>query len=77
MNTTVPADPRLRKRALIIALTMTLVGLVSLYLFRRFLYEMEALAHQKITRSMGHSPSFSSGFRIHTSGRAVGEERIG
>jgi hypothetical protein len=44
MNPTVPADPRLRKRAILIALTMTLVGLVSLYLFRRFLSEMEALA---------------------------------
>jgi hypothetical protein len=44
MNATVPADPRLRKRAIIIALTLTLVGLVSLYLFRRFLYEVEALA---------------------------------
>ena len=44
MNATVPADPRLRKRAILIALTMTLVGLVFLYLFRRFLYEMEALA---------------------------------
>jgi len=44
MNTTVPADPRLRKRAILIALTMTIIGLVSLYLFSCFLYEMEALA---------------------------------
>ena len=44
MNTTVPADSRLRKRPILIALTMTLIGLVSLYLFCRFLYEMEALA---------------------------------
>jgi hypothetical protein len=44
MNTTVPADPRLRKRAFIIALTMTLMGLVSLYFFQGFLREMEALA---------------------------------
>jgi hypothetical protein len=44
MNTTIPADPRLRKRAVLIALTMTLVGLVSLYFFQGFLREMEALA---------------------------------
>jgi hypothetical protein len=44
MNITVPADLRLRTRAILIALTMTLVGLVSLYLFRRFLSEMDALA---------------------------------
>jgi hypothetical protein len=44
MNATVPADAHLRKRAVLIALTMTLVGIVTLYLFRRFLYKMEALA---------------------------------
>ena len=44
MNITIPADPRLRKRAILIALTITLMGLVSLYLFHRFLCEMEALA---------------------------------
>ena len=44
MNATIPADPRLRKRAIRIVLTMTLVRLVSLYLFRCFLSEMDALA---------------------------------
>ena len=44
MNTTVPADPRLCKRTILIALTMTLVGLVSLYFFQGFLREMEAFA---------------------------------
>jgi hypothetical protein len=36
--------PRLRKRAIIIALLMTLVGLASLSLFQGFLRKMEILA---------------------------------
>lgn len=38
------ADPRVRKRAILIALLMTLVGFASLALFHGFLREMEALA---------------------------------
>ena len=44
MNATVPADPRLRKRAIAVVSITWLVGLVSLYFFQGFLREMEALA---------------------------------
>lgn len=44
MNPIVPADPRLRKRALIFVSITLLVGLVWLYFFQGFLREMEALA---------------------------------
>jgi hypothetical protein len=44
MNATVPADPRLRKRALAFVSITLLVGLVFLSFFQSFLREMEALA---------------------------------
>ena len=44
MNTTVPADPRLRKRAIAVVSITLLVGLVFLSFFQGFLREMEALA---------------------------------
>jgi hypothetical protein len=44
MNTTVPTDPRLRKRAIAVVSITLLVGLVFLYLFHGFLCELEALA---------------------------------
>ena len=44
MNTTVPADPRLRKRAIAFVSITLVVGLVLLYFFQGFLREMEALA---------------------------------
>ena len=43
MNATVPADPRLRKRASAVVSITLLVGLVLLYFFHGFLREMEAL----------------------------------
>jgi hypothetical protein len=44
MSTTIPADPRLRKRAIVFVSITLLVGLVFLYFFQGFLREMEALA---------------------------------
>jgi hypothetical protein len=44
MNTTVPADPRLRKRALLVVLTALLTGVSFLSFFHGFLREVEALA---------------------------------
>jgi hypothetical protein len=44
MNATIPADPRLRKRAIAFVSITLLVGLVWLYYFQGFLREMEALA---------------------------------
>lgn len=44
MNTTVPADPRLRKRAIAVVSITLLVGFVSLSFLQGFLREMEALA---------------------------------
>jgi hypothetical protein len=44
MNATVPADPRLRKRAITFVSTTLLVGFVLLYFFQGFLREIEALA---------------------------------
>jgi hypothetical protein len=44
MNTTIPADPRLRKRAIAVVSLTLLVGPVSLYFFQGFLREMKALA---------------------------------
>ena len=43
MNDTVPADPRLRKRAIAVVSITLLVGLVFLYFLQGFLREMEAL----------------------------------
>ena len=44
MNTTVPADPRLRKRALIVVLSALLTGVIFLYFFHGFLRGVEVLA---------------------------------
>src|SRR5688500_628047 len=44
MNDTVPADPRLRKRAVAVVTVTLLVGFVGLSSFQGFLREMEALA---------------------------------
>ena len=44
MNTIVPADLRLRKRAIAFVSITLLVGLVFLYFFQGFLRELEALA---------------------------------
>ena len=44
MNTSIPADPRLRKRALIFVSITLLLELVWRYCFQGFLREMEALA---------------------------------
>jgi hypothetical protein len=44
MNTTVPADPRLRKRAIAVVSITMLVGLIFLYFFHGFLREVETLA---------------------------------
>jgi hypothetical protein len=44
MNTTVPADLRLRKRAIAVVSLTLLVGLVLLSFFQGFLHEMEAPA---------------------------------
>lgn len=44
MNATVPADPRLRKRAIAVVSLILLVGLTLLYFFQGFLREMETLA---------------------------------
>jgi hypothetical protein len=43
-NTTVPADPCLRKRPIAVVSLTLLVGLVCLSFFQGFLHEMEALA---------------------------------
>jgi hypothetical protein len=39
----VPADPRVRKRAILLVVLTTLLGCAALYLFQGFLREMEAL----------------------------------
>jgi hypothetical protein len=44
MNTTIPTDPRLRKRAIAVVSITLLVGLVFLYFFHGFLRGVEALA---------------------------------
>jgi hypothetical protein len=44
MNTTVPAEPRLRKRGIAVVSLTLLVGLVFLSFFQGFLRELEALA---------------------------------
>jgi hypothetical protein len=44
MNDTVPADPRLRKRAIAFVSITLLMGLVFLYFFHGFLRGVEVLA---------------------------------
>ena len=44
MNTPLPTDPRLRKRAIIFVSITLLVGFIWLSFFQGFLREMEALA---------------------------------
>jgi hypothetical protein len=44
MNATVPADPCLRKRALLLVLTALVMGAIFLYFFHGFLRGVKALA---------------------------------
>jgi hypothetical protein len=44
MHTTVPADPRVRTRALIVVLSAVLPGVIFLYFFHGFMREREALS---------------------------------
>lgn len=44
MNATVPADPRLRQRAIAVVFVTLLVGLVFLSFFYDFLRDVEAIA---------------------------------